>query len=112
MTFDPSGSRSSRKPSPWCMSSGGVRSSTSSTKPGLLTLNLPLTRRIEGDFDGAETPGVGRVCKSLPPAGERVGRADVPVEGRGLGEPDGVGEVGPVGTGRVGADQLQLAIPQ
>ncbi len=34
-TRDPSGNRCSRNPSPWCTSSGGVRSSTSNTNPGL-----------------------------------------------------------------------------
>src|SRR5438105_2603026 len=114
MTRDPSGKRCSRKPSPSWTRSGGVRSSTSNTRPGLVISSSPW---VEGHLDGAETAGGERVIERLSPSGQRVDRTDQPFE-RGLasevnGEierrnPPGVRDLG---RRRVGTDHFQLSEP-
>src|SRR3954469_21001348 len=94
MTRVPSGNFSSRKPSPSWTSNAGVRSSTSSTKPGRAIADTPLVPGgVEGDFDGAEAAGRTGVADGLAPARQRVHGVDVPLERGGLGQRHGVREV-------------------
>src|SRR5690606_3090143 len=112
MTRLPSGSRSRRNPSPWCTSSGGVRSSTVRTKPGLLMgVSSSVLARSERDLDAAELAGVDGMCHGFAPPAQWVGRLDPPVDRRRAGELDGFGEVRPLpvaaaGVRRIGTDQV------
>src|SRR4051812_50197687 len=77
-----------RYPSPSWTSSGGVRSSTSSTNPGrgmCVGLLLSVSWSVLGserDLERAERAGRHRVIDRVAPPGERVRRADELLEMR------------------------------
>src|SRR4051794_3991893 len=106
-----------RYPSPSWTSSGGVRSSTSSTNPGrgmcvcLLLSVLGSVLGSERDLERAERAGRHRVIDRVAPPGERVRRADELLEMRQVsrGLYRGREVVGGCG---VGPDELELTEPQ
>src|SRR5947208_14935960 len=77
-TRAPIGNLWSRNPSPSWTRSGGVRSSTSSTNPGL---GMSVQPWVERHFDRAELAGAEGVVERLAPTGERIGPADEGVQG-------------------------------
>src|ERR671927_315322 len=83
MTRVPSGNFCSLNRSPEWTNSGGVRSSTSNTNPGLVTCApLLVLSWIERHLERSHAAGAHRVVDRLAPASERVGRADHAVERR------------------------------
>src|SRR3954470_2038168 len=101
------------------MRSGGVRSSTSRTNPGLGIVGSVLSG-VEGDSERSEPSGGERVVERLAPAAEGVGHADDAVDRR-LGCDVGreieraalqVAVWNRLDAAGVGADELELAVPQ
>src|SRR5439155_107380 len=94
--------------------SGGVLSSTSNTRPGLVIYSSPW---VEGHLDSAEAAGGERVVEGLPPSGQGVDGADHPLQGGMASEVDGEIErgngpgVGALGRRGVGPDELELPEP-
>ena len=73
----PMGNDSSRKPSPAWTTSGGVRSSTSSTRPGRRMSSMLSSPRDRDKCDaGCADAGVQRVIDRLAPVTERVDGAN------------------------------------